>query len=202
MRVLNLGTGTHDITVSSIRDNILTLSSAVAIPNNTIMRFESDKANLAAFDLTIASSGKTLYLTQQPTVDDVSGFESVTVLVNGAVSTSTNVTLDSSAGVVPGMVVTSPNIDLTKTEINVSSVTNATDIVLSSAVTLADNETLTFTGTNNDAEVVDIQAKIIDGDVRVKGVLKINSISEVYIGGTLQSTAIAYIYLDNFIVAH
>ena len=202
MRVLNLGTGTHDITVSSIRDNILTLSSAVAIPNNTIMRFESDKANLAAFDLTIASSGKTLYLTQQPTVDDVSGFESVTVLVDGAVSASTNVTLDSSAGVVPGMVVTSPNTDLTKTEINVSSVTDATDIVLSSAVTLADDETLTFTGTNNDAEVVDIQAKIIDGNVRVKGVLKINSISEVYIGGTLQSTAIAYIYLDNFIVAH
>ena len=110
--------------------------------------------------------------------------------------------LDSTAGIVPGMVITAKDdLALAAKEINVSSITNATTLVLSDAVILADDTRLTFTGSNKGVEVLDIQAYIEDGKVKVKGMLKIKDIQDMYIDGTLQTAAIMYVYLDNFITA-
>jgi hypothetical protein len=214
MHVLNLTPAQTDgkfdstasgVTVSKIQGRTITLSNAVTVPNGTELRFEKDTNNLTAIDLTISgtTNSRTLYLTQQPTISDIGGLKDVSVLTDGAVQSSTTVTLDSTAGIVPGMVITAKDdLALAAKEINVSSITNATTLVLSDAVILADDTRLTFTGSNKGIEVLDIHAYIENGKVRVKGMLKIKDIQDMYIDGTLQTAAIMYIYLDNFIVGN
>lgn len=66
--------------------------------------------------------------------------------VNGAVSSSTNVTVDGNSGtIVVGMTVTGTGISGT---VRVSTVTSQTAIVLDTAVSLSDNTALTFTGSS------------------------------------------------------
>tara|TARA_R110001592_G_scaffold24143_2_gene93664 strand:- start:5388 stop:6437 length:1050 start_codon:yes stop_codon:yes gene_type:complete len=65
---------------------------------------------------------------------------------NGAVSSSTNVAVDGNNGTLTvGMVVTGTGISGT---VRIATVTNQNNIVLSSAVTVADNVALSFTGVN------------------------------------------------------
>ena len=65
---------------------------------------------------------------------------------NGAVSSSTNVAVDGNNGTLTvGMVVTGTGISGT---VRIATVTNQNNIVLSSAVTIADNVALSFTGVN------------------------------------------------------
>ena len=202
MRMFNIGnTSGKTITVSKIQKTKLTSSTAVAIPDNTEIRFEE---NIDLHDVTLTvypSTGKTLYLTRQPTVDDVGGFKDIVVLANGAVDASTTVTLDSTAGITPGMIVTGEGISDSVT-VYVSSITNATTLVVDTTISVADDTRLKFVGVNNNIEVVDIQADVFDGGVRIKSTLKVNEINDVYIGETLQADAKGLIYIDNFIVAN
>ena len=201
MRMFNIGsTSGNTITVSKIQGKKLTTSTAIAVPDNTEVRFEE---NVDLHDVTLTvypSGGKTLYITRQPTVDDIGGFKNTVVLANGAVNASTTVILDSTAGIVPGMIVTGEGI-LDTTTIYVSSITNATTLVVNKAITVADDTRLTFTGVNNNIEVIDIQADVFDGGVRIKSTLKVNEINDVFIGETLQADAKGLIYVDNFLVA-
>jgi hypothetical protein len=201
MRMFNIGsTSGNTITVSKIQGKKLTTSTAIAVPDNTEVRFEE---NVDLHDITLTvypSGGKTLYITRQPTVDDVGGFKNTVVLANGAVNASTTVVLDSTAGIVPGMIVTGEGI-LDTTTIYVSSITDATTLVVNKAITIADDTRLTFTGVNNNIEVIDIQADVFDGGVRIKSTLKVNEINDVFIGETLQADAKGLIYVDNFLVA-
>jgi hypothetical protein len=87
------------------------------------------------------------------------------------------------------------------TTIYVSSITDATTLVVNKAITIADDTRLTFTGVNNNIEVIDIQADVFDGGVRIKSTLKVNEINDVFIGETLQADAKGLIYVDNFLVA-
>lgn len=65
---------------------------------------------------------------------------------NGAVTSSTNVAVDGNSGTLTvGMVVTGTGITGT---VRIATVTNQNNIVLSSAVTVADNTALSFTGVN------------------------------------------------------
>ena len=199
--MFNIGsTSGNTITVSKIQGKKLTTSTAIAVPDNTEVRFEE---NVDLHDITLTvypSGGKTLYITRQPTVDDIGGFKNTVVLANGAVNASTTVVLDSTAGIVPGMIVTGEGI-LDTTTIYVSSITNATTLVVNKAITIADDTRLTFTGVNNNIEVIDIQAGVFDGGVRIKSTLKVNEINDVFIGETLQADAKGLIYVDNFLVA-
>jgi hypothetical protein len=172
------------------------------------LRFEKDTNNLVSFDFTVTPvKGKTLYLTAQPTVNDVGGFsdKSVSTITSDKDSSKTVIKLDSTAGIVPGMIATAaddPNSILAGKGITVSSVVNGNDLILSSPVSIKDDTYLTFISSSNNIDVLDIQAEITDGNVRVKGLLKIHEINEVYIDGTLQSSGTAFIYLDNFITAN
>ena len=98
------------------------------------------------------------------------------------------------------MIVTGEGI-LDTTTIYVSSITDATTLVVNKAITIADDTRLTFTGVNNNIEVIDIQADVFDGGVRIKSTLKVNEINDVFIGETLQEDAKCLIYVDNFIIA-
>ena len=74
------------------------------------------------------------------------GSSTVTATVNGAVSSSTAVTVDGNSGtIVVGQVVTGTGISGT---IRVATVNSQTSIVLSSAVSLSDNVALNFDGSN------------------------------------------------------
>jgi len=205
MRMFNVGdTAGNTIKVSKIQGKKITTSSAIAVPDDTQIRLEEDK-DLIDITMTIyptgAARGKTVFLTRQPTVDDIGGFKDIAVLTDGAVNASTTVVLDSTAGIVPGMTVTGEGIPDNKT-IYVSSITNATTLVVDSAVELADNTRLKFTGVNNKVEVLDTQARIFDGGVSVKVTLKVREINRVYIGDTLQDYAIGLLYVDNFITTN
>ena len=200
MILTGLGQGTHGVTITKIQGKTLTLSKAVAVANDTVIGFEKNVPNLKAFTLEVPAAfpGKTVFSLdytdidagvqgRQPTAADVGGLSSLLQQVNGAVSSSTGVTLNSTKGIVPGMFVTGTGISGTVT---VSSVTNATVIVLSSAQTISDDVYLTFQSNNPAVRVVDIQADIVDGKVSVQGYLRVNE---------LGASAQARVYLDDFI---
>ena len=210
-RVFNIGnTNGNTIKVSKVQGNKLTLSSATAIPNDTQIRLEEDK-NLIDISMTIyptgAARGKTVFLTRQPTADDIGGFKDVAVLADGAVADSKTVVLDSTQGIVPGMIVTGEGIPDNKT-ISVYSITNDTTLVLDIAISILDNTRLKFASVNNKVEVLDTQARIFDGGVTVTATLKVREINPVYIFSEtkgkrlLQDFAIGILYVDNFITTN
>ena len=124
-------------------------------------------------------------------VGDIGGFQDVTILTNGGTdgdgSESTSITLDTTRGIVPGMVVTGTGISGTVT---IASITNDTVAVLNSAQTVANDVSMTFATNNPEVEVIDIQASRVDGIVKVQGILKIDE---------LGATAEAHIYVEDFI---
>ena len=77
----------------------------------------------------------------------------VTTLVDGAVSSSATVDVDSTAGIKAGSTTTvsGRGINSAASAISVSSVTDADTLVLSAAQTLDDNTPLTFTGSSRNA---------------------------------------------------
>ena len=127
------------------------------------------------------------------------------VIVNTAADTSgsTSMKLDTTARVVPGMIITSPrgpnkfNLDLK--EISVASITDTDDVVLSSTVAIPDNSALEFKNPNSHIKVIDIQAVKDGANVKVQGLLQVPFINTVYADGVAQSSATAYINLDNFV---
>ena len=156
---------------------------------------------------TAAARGKTVFLTIQPTVDDIGGFKDIAVLADGAVAASTTVVLDSTQGIVPGMIVTGEGIPDNKT-ISVSSITNATTLVLDIAISILDDTRLKFASGNNKVEVLDTQARVFDWGVTVTATLKVREINPVYIFSAtkgkrvLQDYAIGLLYVDNFITTN
>ena len=201
MILTGLGQGTHGVTITKIQGKTLTLSKAIAVANDTVIGFEKNTPNLKEFDITISPRfpGRTLLSLdytdpesgiaegRQPTAADVGGFSSLLQQVNGAISSSTTAVLNSTKGIVPGMFVTGTGISGTVT---VSSITNNTVLILSSAQTISDDVYLTFQSNNPAVKVVDIQADVTDGKVSVQGYLRVNE---------LGASAQARIHLDNFI---
>ena len=201
MILTGLGQGTHGVTITKIQGKTLTLSKAIAVANDTVIGFEKNTPNLKEFDITISPRfpGRTLLSLdytdpesgiaegRQPTAADVGGLSSLLQQVNGAISSSTTAVLNSTKGIVPGMFVTGTGISGTVT---VSSITNNTVLILSSAQTISDDVYLTFQSNNPAVKVVDIQADVTDGKVSVQGYLRVNE---------LGASAQARIHLDNFI---
>ena len=198
-------TSSHNTTVVSVDKDVITMSKELKVPNGTTLRFEKPSSDIFQFELSI-SGKKQLFnldftnedgaLGRQPSkgvsniltsfTGDIAGFQDVTILTNGSISSATTLTLDTTKGIVPGMTVTGTGISGTVT---VSSVTNATQIVLSSNQTIGNDVSMTFATNNPNVEVLDIQATKEDGDIKVQGVLKVNEI---------EATAEAHIYVDSF----
>ena len=153
--------------------------------NNTVLtvsQYDADSNTGRQPSLTSANHAGTSF------IGDIGGFQDVVVLTNGTISSATSITLDSTKGIVPGMTVTGTGISGTVT---VSSLTSATVLVLSSAQTVANDVSLTFSSVNAFVQVIDLQAEETDKNtILVQGLLVVNNIT---------TTADVYIYVDDFI---
>ena len=210
MAVVGLGAGTHGTNVTKVQGKTITVSKAVKVPDGTPITFEKKTPSLKEFSFTCAPAkpGKTQLSIdytdpdsgtvegRQPVASDIGGFKSVSIQVNGAVSSSATVTLDNTRGVVPGMQVTGTGIS---GSVTVSSVTNKTVIVLSSSQSLDDDTLLTFAGVNDAINIVDVQADIVDGKIVIEGYLRVPEIGNptANTSGTTQ----AHLYVNDFIKA-
>ena len=130
-------TVTHGTTVSSVDDRYVTISAAAAIPDNTLIQFV-DPANVLPFEFTITPKLNTLSLTNDVVLKTEMGRDTgVTILTNGARSSSTSIVLDNIKGINIGDTARKADgTDIGKVE----SFTNATTIVLDTGVSLPDNE--------------------------------------------------------------
>ena len=214
MKAVGLGasgsSGTHKLKVTKVQDKIITLSSAVAVADATTIDFVQPTSDAIPFEITVVPTKNNTILTvsqydadtntgRQPSltsanhagtsfIGDIGGFQDVVVLTNGTISSATSITLDSTKGIVPGMTVTGTGISGTVT---VSSLTSATVLVLSSAQTVANDVSLTFSSVNAFVQVIDLQAEETDKNtILVQGLLVVDNIT---------TTADVYIYVDDFI---
>lgn len=93
----------------------------------------------------------------------------VTATVNGAVTSSTNIVVNSTAGITSGMTVTGTGITGSPT---VTSVTDSTHLVLSVAQTLSDQDVLTFAPTSYNGTWVALANAINNGQNALRGASK------------------------------
>ena len=133
MFVFGAGAGTHQLKVNEVKGRTLTLSSAIALADDTELRFEKDAGNIHPFELTVASvksqpmsinytaasgvSGRQPSLTTDHGSSttfkgDIAGFDDVVVTRNstsGTVSSAVQNVFTTTRGIVPGMTMTSAN---------------------------------------------------------------------------------------------
>jgi hypothetical protein len=151
----NLGTALEEAIVGRATANFtsdanltltLTDTNATQIARNFVLNVTSGVSLTVTRDLIVPAIEKP-YLIQNNTT----GGQSIrvitvipsTALVNGATTSSPNVTVDNNVGtIVQGMIVTGSGI---VGEVTVATVNSQTSLVLSSPQTLADNAALTFT---------------------------------------------------------
>jgi len=191
-----LGTGiTYGVTVSSVRKRTVTISTACSVANGTTLTFERNTSAIIAFDFTVTpTEGRTLSISsgvgRQPTASDVGGFDNRLLQTNGVVTESATVVLDDTDGAVAGMTVTGTGV---ASDTTVSSVTNATTLVLSKTNTIADNESLSFYSNHSGIKVIDISAVMSGSNTKVQGLLHVGGL------GNSETATAAHIYIDNFI---
>jgi len=167
----------------------LVLDTAITIADDTALTFDGTNTltgctrGTSSTTATTHSNGDTVISDQQQVVNDnniefaaSSGIATYTVshafiadknrasaLVDGAVSSSTNVTVDNNAGtIVVGQRVRGTGIT---GEVKVATVTSQTAIVLDTAVTLADNAALTFDGNILFVGALDASKTLAVGDI-------------------------------------
>ncbi len=163
---------THNTTVKSLYKNILTLSAAAAIPDNTTLMFVKNDSSLISFQITAtASSGDLTAAGGSPSaIDIVSGAGSGTQQIDivGNVNNSTTITLDYSSILQVGMKVTGPGItgevDSNGVKFTTITAVNPTgrSITVATAQTLSSGDTLSFTS----SDTVTIQSGITPLDIQ------------------------------------
>lgn len=135
-----------------------------------------------------AGSGKTIYLKDPTTVDFtsvVTGLTSVSTQVSPD-SAGTTMKIESSRGIVPGMLITGSGVTADARVVSVFAGGTAIQVNVAQPNILS-GSTLTFThpraasgddGDNSDGVKVEhLQASMDDGKLKVEGYLKVNSIS-------------------------
>jgi ribosomal 30S subunit maturation factor RimM len=169
----------------------LVLDTAITIADNTALTFDGtntltgcSRAQYGTSAPTTQTAGDTVISDAQRVINDnniefspSSGIASYTVThafvsdknfatadVNGAVSSSANVTLDGNVGTIAvGDVVTGSGIT---GRVTVQTVTSQTAIVLDTSVTLSDNVKLKFDGSNNlFIGALDVSKTLASGDI-------------------------------------
>jgi len=184
----------HGSTVSAISKNIVTLSGVSTIANNTDIRFTTDTANLKPFTFTVLPNSNTLNVNTSADLNgSIGGLTGVKTQINGtAVKTITH-TVDSTKGIVPGMVVTGDEVKVdTGTDLTVVSVTSGTVLVLSEIQSFVDNARLKFSGgnVNADTNLHSVQANKVGSNIVITGYI---------VSSNLKATADVRVYIDDII---
>jgi hypothetical protein len=184
----------HNSTVSAISKNIVTLSGASTIANNTDIRFTTDTANLKPFTFTVVPNSNTLNVnTSADLSGSIGGLTSVKTQINGTATKTITHTVDSTKGIVPGMVVTGDEVKVDAgTDLTVASVTSGTVLVLSEIQTFVDNARLKFSGgnVNADTNLHSVQANKVGDNIVITGYV---------VSSNLKATADVRVYIDDII---
>lgn len=185
---------THGSTVTAISNNMVTLSAVSTIANNTDIRFTTDTANLKPFTFTVVPNSNTLNVnTSADLSGSIGGLTGVKTRINGTAAKTITHTVDSTKGIVPGMVVTGDEVKVDAgTNLTVDSVTSGTVLVLSEMQSLVDNATLKFSGgnVNADTNLHSVQANKVDSNIVITGYI---------VSSNLKATADVRVYIDDII---
>jgi len=188
---------THGTTVASIRDTILTLSAAAAIPNNTRLRFDNNDRKLEAFDFTItADTGRDI----APVADKdirviVSGvYDTVSKIGGGGSGTTVGFTggtgeTATANGIAIGSKMTGEGVvgetdssGTVSTEVTAVDTLNNNVTVSHAQLTALTGVSLTFSNSdtftaNSDVYLIDAQVSAVDvNNVKLQGYFKVNSL--------------------------
>ena len=191
-----IGSGVpHNTTVVNIKENIVTLSAAATVAAGTVLKFVKANSSVKPFSFAIVenSGGDDLRVTAGKILENhVGGLSgSVTHIVNGGRTNST-IVLDNTVGIYAGMSVNGDNIPEGTV---VSSVTNATTIVLDRSVTVTDDQPLGFAGT----DYANPGIHIIDMQLNITGTPTVATISGYLKVDNVDNTITHPIYIDNII---
>jgi len=180
---------THNTTVKSLYKNILTLSAAAAIPDDTTLMFVKNDSSLISFQITATASSGSLSATggDPSAIDIVSGTGTVSFDVVNNVNNSTTIELEYSSTLQVGMKVTGPGItgevDSDGVAFTTITAVNAVgrSITVATAQTLSDDDTLSFTSSDtvtiqSGVTPLDIQYSV-SGTATIQGYLLAESIS-------------------------
>ena len=185
---------THGSTVTAISNNMVTLSAVSTIANNTDIRFTTDTANLKPFTFTVVPNSNTLNVnTSADLSGSIGGLTGVKTRINGTAAKTITHTVDSTKGIVPGMVVTGDEVKVDAgTNLTVDSVTSGTVLVLSEMQSFVDNATLKFSGgnVNADTNLHSVQANKVDSNIVITGYI---------VSSNLKATADVRVYIDDII---
>jgi hypothetical protein len=203
----------HGTTVKDVKTNVVTLSAACTIANNTLLRFDLNNGKLVPFSFTMVKAGG---VTAIENTDDnadlgsaIGGFsDNVSVQTNGTFAdgrgSPKNLTLDSTSGVLVGMVIGEISKDGVvyheKNSMTVAAVVSSTVITLSENVVITvDNVPFTLyskpdingnSQTNPNIKVVDISSDDSTANVVISGYLDVDSVD---------TTLTHPLYLDDII---
>ena len=199
----------HGVTVKEVKTNVVTLSSACTVADNTLLRFDLNNGRLVPFSFTMVKAGG---VTSIENTDDnadlgsaIGGFsDSVSVQTNGTVSNTTDITLDSTSGVLVGMstgeISVGGRVFHKKGEFTVTAVTSSTAIKLSGNATItqddvqfefhAKSDAYGNSQTNPNIRVVNIDSDDSTANVVISGYLDVDSVD---------STVTHPLYLDDII---
>lgn len=185
---------THNSTVSKVNGNIVTLSTVSTIAASTNITFSVDNGCILPFSFTIAPDSTTLNVNASADLfENIGGFRKAKGIINGTAAKTITHTLDSTKGIVPGMVVTGDQVRVDAgTNLTVASITSATVLVLSEAQTFINGAGLRFSNENaaGSTRVISAQVNKVGSNIVITG----------YVNATgLASTAEARVYIDNMI---
>ena len=186
----------HSTTVSAVSGNIVTLSGASTIAASTDITFASGSGDIVPFSFIVVPNATPDALSVTAVTDlfsNVGGLSAVKNQINGTAAKTITHTLDSTKGIVPGMIVTGDQVYVAAgTNLTVASVTNGTVIVLSEAQSFVDNANLKFSGGNasSSVSVHSMQVNKVSDNIVITGYINATS---------LGATAQARVYIDDLI---
>jgi len=181
----------HLATVISSNKDVIILSLASAVADGTDLTFISDNGSVSPFKFIVVQNagGDALSVTgpgASKGVENilrtrVGGLDRVSATINGGTTSATH-TLDTTKGIVPGMVVTGEEVNVHAGRIlKVDSITSGTVIVLNQIQTFTDNAVLEFNNKNTTSPT-----KVHSVQVNAVG-----SPAAIHITGYVQSDSIA-----------
>ena len=183
---------THNTTVSKIVDNVVTMSGANTIADNSYIEF-IDARTVTPFSFTITPNGNTLNVnTANDPLSQVGGAQEFKTTVSSTAAKTATHTLASTQGIVPGMVAIGNSIGRHGGNGTVASITNATTVVFDDVQTLDSGDRIRFINGNARGQIDLRSAKVekVGSNIVISGYVRSTSVNE---------TAQLRIYIDPLI---
>ena len=182
----------HNTTVSKIVDNVVTMSGANTIADNSYIEF-IDARTVTPFSFTITPNGNTLNVnTANNPLSQVGGSKEFKTTVSSTAAKTTTHTLASTQGIVPGMVAIGGSIGRHGGNGTVASITNGTTVVFNDVQSLVSGEKIRFTNGNvrGQIDLRSAKAEKVGSNIVISGYVRSSSVNE---------TAQLRIYIDPLI---